>query len=144
MEHSDINEAVVQDCPFCRKEHIVSQYVKNASLEIKGEFIEYIEKGFMCPITQSDDGNSWASGKTFFENLLRARDAYRIKHSLLTSSEIVEIRKKYGLSQKELSNLLGWGDVTVARYETKLIQDETSDNLLRMVASNPSLVLDGF
>ncbi|MDA8226674.1 MAG: DUF4065 domain-containing protein [Desulfitobacterium hafniense] len=76
------------------------------------------------------------------ENLLRARDAYRQKKGLLTSNEIVNIRIYYGLTQSDFSALLGWGDVTVTRYESKTIQDETYDNIMRMVYENPLFALE--
>lgn len=38
--------------------------------------------------------------------------------------------------------LLGWGDVTVTRYESKTIQDETYDNVMRMVYNNPLFALE--
>lgn len=43
---------------------------------------------------------------------------------LLTSDEIVAIRESYGLSQVDLAKLLGWGEATISRYESKAIQDE--------------------
>lgn len=76
------------------------------------------------------------------ENLLRARDAYRIRNGLLTSKEIIGIRKSYGITQADLSALLGWGDITITRYESKAIQDETYDNILRMVRDNPLFALE--
>lgn len=76
------------------------------------------------------------------DNLLKVRDAYRIKHGLLTSEQIKEIRQFYSLSQKEFSNLLGRGDITVQRYEKKLIQDETYDSIIRMVYNNPAFALE--
>ena len=142
MENRVINELIIQFCPFCRKEHEVEKCTYTNFVEIKGDLIEYNEDGFTCPITQSEDGNSWANGKMLNQNLLQAHDAYRKKHGLLTSSEIISIRKKYTLNQRELSNLLGWGDITVSRYETKHIQDDTYDSLLRMVATNPSYALN--
>jgi putative zinc finger/helix-turn-helix YgiT family protein len=137
MKNKGVTEQVVQFCPFCKKEHMVERYSKKASLEIKGNMVEYIEDGFACPST----GSTWASAKMSDTNLLRARDAYRAKHGLLTSSQIIGIRKKYDLNQKELSNLFGWGDITVTRYETKLIQDETYDSLLQMAMDDPSFAL---
>ena len=142
MESRKKTELSVQYCPFCNIEHEVQIIHTETSLEIKGDIVEYIEEGFACPNTMNEDGNSWAPGKMFDENLLRARDAYRVKHNLLTSSQIIEIRKKYKFTQKELSNLLGGGDVTVARYETKSIQEETFDSLLRMVSKSPSFALE--
>ena len=76
------------------------------------------------------------------ENLLNAKNAYRKKHNLLTSNEIIDIRKKYNLSQVDFSRLLGLGDVTITRYETKAIQDETYDSILRRVKDDPSFVLE--
>ena len=43
---------------------------------------------------------------------------------LLTSDEIVAIRESHGLSQADLAKLLGWGEATISRYESKAIQDE--------------------
>jgi len=142
MDTKNKMELSVQYCPFCNKEHEVQRIHTETSLEIKGEMVEYMEESYVCPITSHEEGNSWAPGKMFDENLQRARDAYREKHNLLTSSQIIEIRKKYKFTQKELSNLLGGGDVTVARYETKLIQEETFDSLLRMVSKSPSFALE--
>ncbi len=56
---------------------------------------------------------------------------------LLTSDEITNIRKEYGLSQVELARLMGVGDVTIARYETKAIQEPIYDNILRRIKTYP-------
>jgi putative zinc finger/helix-turn-helix YgiT family protein len=111
-------------------------------MPMKGEKVECVVEYYKCPITDFEDGNSWTPGAMLDGNLLRARDAYRRERGLLTSGEIIEIRKKYGFTQKELANLLGWGDITISRYETSHIQDETYDRQLRIVMSNPAFVLD--
>lgn len=71
------------------------------------------------------------------KNLLNARNAYRKKKGLLTSDEIVAIRESYGLSQVDLAKLLGWGEATISRYESKAIQDEAYDMMLRLVKDDP-------
>lgn len=53
--------------------------------------------------------------------LRTARDLYRQKHGLLTSSNIARLRGRYGLSQRALARLLGWGEVTIQRYEKGVI-----------------------
>ena len=141
MLKEDFVEIITKDCPFCDEEHEVERHVQKTTIEIKNDVVEYMEEIFICPITECEDGNSWAPAGIADENLLRARDAYRAKHGLLISDQIIGIRKKYALNQKELSNLLGWGEVTISRYETKQIQEETYDNLLRMVMENPSFAL---
>lgn len=46
------------------------------------------------------------------------------------------------MTQSEYSFLLGWGEITVTRYETKTIQDETYDNIIRLSYENPLFALD--
>ena len=75
-------------------------------------------------------------------NLLNAKDEYRRQKHLLTSQQIKDIRKKYGITQAEFSFLLGLGEITITRYEKKLIQDETYDKIMRLVYDNAFLALD--
>jgi putative zinc finger/helix-turn-helix YgiT family protein len=136
-------EIVSRDCPFCDKTHNVEYHVELVKMPVKGDNeVEFVAEYFLCPDTDPEDGNSWTPGGMLDDNLSRGREAYRIKHGLLTSSEIVAIRNMYGFNQKELADLLGWGAVTISRYETKHIQDETYDRALRMVKDNPSFVLE--
>lgn len=60
-------------------------------------------------------------------------DAYRRKEGLLTSEEILGLRKKYRLSATALSKLIGAGEKTVTRYENGSIQDATHDRILRLL-----------
>ena len=134
-------EIINRDCPLCEKVHDVEHHIELSTLPIKGDVVECVVEYYRCPINKIDGEDSWTPTGMLDENLLRLRDAYRAKHNLLTSDEIVSIRKKYGLSQKELSDLFGWGGVTVARYETSHIQDETYDSLLRMVMGDTTFAL---
>jgi len=66
-------------------------------------------------------------------NLEKAYSQYRQIHKLLSPDEIRTIREKYGLSQRALSRLLGWGEITIHRYENGAIQDNAHDKLLRLI-----------
>ena len=44
-------------------------------------------------------------------------NTYRLDHQLLTVDEIVGIRKTIGLNQRDFSRLLGFGEITISRYE---------------------------
>lgn len=129
------------DCPICDEIHEVEVRERQASTVIKGEKVNYLEKVFYC-CNADDDDCEFETGKLLNENLLRARNAYRKNHGLLTSNEIVEIREMYSLSQVELSRLLGWGEATISRYESKAIQEEVYDNMLRLIKDNPLTALD--
>lgn len=128
------------DCPICDKVHEVKIRERQATNIIKGEEINYCEKVYYC--CNGDDECEFETGKLANENLLRARNRYREKHGLLTSDEIVGIREMYNLSQIELSRLLGWGEATISRYESKAIQEEVYDNMLRMIKNNPLIALE--
>jgi len=74
------------------------------------------------------------------ENLRIVRNAYRKETGLLTDTEIKNIRRKYDLNQRNFSLLLGFGEITITRYESKSIQEKTHDLIIRS-ASNPELFL---
>lgn len=123
------------DCPLCDKKHEVEERKRITQTIIKGEKVTYEEIYFLCKNSDEDE-NEFVTSKMLNANLLNARNQYRIRHELLTSNEIVKIREQYGLSQVDLSKLLGWGEVTISRYESKAIQDEAYDNILRMIKSD--------
>ena len=60
-------------------------------------------------------------------------DIYRERHNIIFPAEIVAIREKYGLSQKNLALLLGLGEVTVHRYEGGALADAAPSKLLRLM-----------
>lgn len=129
---------VSYSCPLCEKTHKVKVYEEKAKVLIKNKTVEYIEIFYFCP--ESDE--EFYPEKIMNENLTKARDSYKRLSGLLTSYEIKEIRDYYGLNQKELSNLFGWGDITIQRYENKAIQDETYDEVLRRAKDDPMFVFD--
>lgn len=136
MRGNTLIRKIHMECPLCDEIHEIEERKRIANIIIKGEEIEYEETYYFC--TNSDEyENEFTFGKMENENLLNARNAYRRKHGLLTSNEIVEIRERYGLSQIDLAKLLGWGEATISRYESKAIQDEAYDNILRMIKDNP-------
>ena len=74
------------------------------------------------------------------ENLRKIRNEYRRKNGLLLDYNIKQIRDKYKLSQKDFALLLGLGEVTITRYESKTVQDKSQDEIIRN-ASNPEYFL---
>ncbi len=130
-------------CPACGKTHDVEERIRDTMTVIKGQEVVYKETYLYCS-DASEDENEFESGTMMNKNLLNARNAYRIQNGLLTSDEIVKIRESYGMSQVDLARLLGWGEATISRYESKAIQDESYDNTLRLVRENPYQVLEYF
>ena len=72
--------------------------------------------------------------------LIESLDEQRyIRLGLLSPTEIKAIRVKAGLSQSEISKLLGIGEKTYTRWETgKSLQNKSSDNLIRLFGEDSS------
>lgn len=136
MERSNLIRKIQMECPLCDSVHEIEERKRISKTIIKGEEVEYEETFYFCKHCDEDE-NEFAPARMENENLLNARNAYRRKHNLLTSYEIVEIRERYGVSQTDLAKLLGWGEATISRYESKAIQDEAYDNMLRIIRDNP-------
>jgi putative zinc finger/helix-turn-helix YgiT family protein len=128
-------------CPLCDKTHEIEERKRITTITLKGEEVTYEERFYFC-VNANEDENEFETGAMTNENLLNARNAYRVKMGLLTSDEIVAIRENYGLSQVDLAKLLGWGEATISRYESKAIQDEAYDTMLRLIKDNPLQALE--
>lgn len=136
-----IKKVFLNNCPVCGQAHEVKEIEDDAQVIIKGEPITYKERYFYCENAEIDE-SEFIPARMANKNLLAARDNYRRKHHLLTSSDIVYLRKDYDLSQVELARLLGWGEATISRYESKAIQDESHDMMLRLIRKDPLTILD--
>lgn len=143
MDNNDILlEKELRGCPICGKEHEVEKRKRKSQIKIKDTMVNFDEIYYRCTNVSDNEDNEYASAIIMDRNLLEAKDVYRKENGLLTSKEIKQIRKKYGLTQAEFSFLLGLGEITITRYETKLIQDETYDKIMRLVYEDAFLALD--
>ena len=75
-------------------------------------------------------------------NSLAMKDTYRKKIGLLTSKEIISIRIKYHMSQKDFSAILDWGKAIITRYENHQVQDRVHDDIMRKVDTDPKWFLE--
>lgn len=141
MEANTLIRRVHMNCPLCDKTHEVEERKRFTTITLRGEEVTYEERFYFCANADEDE-NEFETGAMTNANLLNARNAYRVKHGLLTTDEIISIRENYGLSQVDLAKLLGWGEATISRYESKAIQDEAYDTMLRLIKDNPLKALE--
>jgi putative zinc finger/helix-turn-helix YgiT family protein len=67
-------------------------------------------------------------------------DAFHKQAGLLTPDEILLGRESLGLTQKEMSDLLGIADATLSRWETGVqVQQRSFDKFLRAFFASPAL-----
>ncbi len=119
-------------CSKCDK--VIKSSIKNIdeTFNVKGDKIAITSKVAMC----DDCGETIFNSELDSANLDLAYSVYRKKHNLLSPTDIANIRTKYGISQRSLSSLLEWGDITINRYENGAIQDPAHNEVL-MLISNP-------
>lgn len=133
-------------CPYCEKETVLKQIAKQDVIKVQGENIEVEVNVYLCP----ECGGEFEDPQSSIDPLDIAYQEFRKKHGFLRPEEIREARKRFGLTQAELSELLGWGGATLSRYENGALQDETHDralrlaieprNLLTLINQNPSVL----
>lgn len=109
------------------KTHVIKRM---ESYPVKGgERIPVEARVRVCDTCNTDVSDDVLDG----EALQTAYAIYRAKHGIMTAEEIATMRELYGLSQRSLSTLLGWGEITIHRYETGMIPDGAHAQLLQLV-----------
>lgn len=108
-----------------------------STYKVSDEEIEIEENIAVCKTC----GSRLEHDKFEEENTDRLYNKYRKKHNMLFPEEIKNIRKQYGLTQREMSQLLGWGEITYHRYENGSLPDKAHHNQLLLIR-NPQNVKD--
>lgn len=115
-------------CPSCDAEgsvwkaadRAVKQVLRGETFTVHGQVMECAHCGYhMLTDAQAD-------------RVVRlTADAYRLKHGLLSSTEIVSRRVAMAMSQQEFADHLGVGIASLKRWENGHVQDLAGDRLIR-------------
>jgi putative zinc finger/helix-turn-helix YgiT family protein len=133
-------------CLNCEKE-TDTQFIKTKeAIKVRGEKIELEVEYLKC----LECGNEFRPPEATVDPLNQAYREYRRRHSMLQPDEIREQRERYGLTQQEMSKLLGWGFATLSRYENGALQSDAHEkalkltmephNLLKLIQQNPDAI----
>jgi len=122
-------------CPNCEKEAKIKTVTLAEGIDVRGETIEVEAQYSQCTECGVEFENTQSP-----DALEEAYREYRRRHDMLQPEDIREWRKTYGITQKELSALLGWGGATLSRYENGALQDETHEKMLRMSMESHNLL----
>lgn len=119
-------KTVKKECPICEAKRELQFGKRSETLKIRDEDIAVESKVYYCPI-----------GKHYFhdvddeeEKFQKAYREYRNRKNLLQPEDIKQIREKYGFSQRAFARFLGWGEITIQRYEAGALQDFAHNSLL--------------
>jgi len=127
---------MLEICPICEKKSVISQITKEEKILVRGEPVEIKPTYYKC----SKCGSEYLNTMDNNDPLESAYRKYRKKNNMLQPEEIRKLRRSIGLTQGELSDLLGWGRATISRYENGSLQDKSHDIQLRML-KEPGFVL---
>ena len=127
-----------QLCSCCMEIHEVKTVQIKENTEFKGVPVVYDARYQYCDRAEE----LYMEEEQMQENDLAVKDAYRKKLGLLTSGEITDIRKNYGISQNDFCMILGWGGKTITRYEGHQVQDRAHDTILKKISGDPAWFLE--
>ena len=118
-------------CPECDREVDARLEHRTETLPVKGEPTPYDAEVAVCPCCGGIIGDS----RIEEGNLRRAYSAYCTAHGLMAPDEVTELRNSYGLSLREFSKFLGFGEQTIARYEAGAIPDDSHNTMLKLAST---------
>lgn len=116
-------------CPKCDKTRLVKTIQREETLTVRATPIKIVSALTECLVCHE----AFATEAQEEENVRKAYDEYRRQKALLSPSEVRDVRASYGLSQTGLSQWLGWGEITIHRYEAGGIQDAAHNETLMLL-----------
>jgi len=122
-------------CPPCGMMTGRRIQARKETLNVRGVPIEVDADVAVCVACGQDVADMDLDDMT----LERAYAIYRQRFNILSPIQIREIRERSGLSQRGFGRLLGWGDVTVHRYETGALPDMAHNALLEALQDEETL-----
>ena len=106
---------------------------RTETYDVRGEPTEVLTRVGVCPACGADLSIEELDDAT----LVAVYNEYRQKHGIMAPEEMVRLRNRYGLGVRPFSLLLGWGEITLHRYEGGSLQDASHETALRL-AQDPA------
>ncbi len=115
-------------CPNCESEQELERVRRRETVSVRGEKIQVQAAYWRCRACGEE-----FEGPDGQDEVAQAYTLYRTKKGLMQPKEIKRLREEYGLTQGELAKILGFGAVTLSRYETGMLQTAAQDRILQLL-----------
>lgn len=113
-------------CPNCESSKFIEKQIRHTGAYANEEF------DVVAPTLECAECHEQLMNNLQMNQLRTAVvDAYREKHVLLTSKEIIGFRARLKMSQREFADYLGVGEASVKRWETYYAQERAMDEHVR-------------
>ncbi len=118
-------------CPFCKKE-VEYKIEKRDIKEFRGIEINTYENVAICKECHQDLYVNEIEEK----NNERIYELYREKANIIKPQDIIDLRGKYDISQRELTAILGFGKMTINRYERGGVPTKSQSDYIKLLIDN--------
>jgi len=115
-------------CPHCESEQELEHIRRREIVVVRGEKIGVQASYWRCRACGEE-----FEGPNNHDEVADAYALYRKKKGLMQPAEIKRLREAYAVTQSELAKILGFGAVTLSRYETGMLQTAAQDRILQML-----------
>lgn len=118
-------------CPYCKKE--VEYKIEERKLKLfKGIEINTYENIAVCTKCNQDlyvDEIENANNERIYQ-------IYREKTNIVKPEDIIGLREKHDISQRELTAILGFGKMTINRYERGSVPTKSQSDYIKLLIEN--------
>lgn len=118
-------------CPYCKKE-VEYKIEKRDLKEFRGIEVNTFENVAICNecnqdlyVNEIEDANNE-----------RIYQIYREKANIINAEDIIKLREKYDISQRELTSILGFGKMTINRYERGGLPTKSQSDYIKLLIEN--------
>ena len=118
-------------CPYCKKE-VEYKIEKRDLKEFRGIEINTFENVAICNECNQD----LYVNKIEDENNERIYKIYREKANIIKAEDIIKLRERYDISQRELTSILGFGKMTINRYERGGLPTKSQSDYIKLLIEN--------
>ena len=118
-------------CPYCKKE-VEYKIEKRDVKEFRGIEINTYENVAACKECHQDLYVNEIEEK----NNERIYELYREKANIIKPQDIIDLRGKYDISQRELTAILGFGKMTINRYERGGVPTKSQSDYIKLLIDN--------
>lgn len=118
-------------CPYCKKE-VEYKIEKRDLKEFRGIEVNTFENVAICNECNQD----LYVNEIEDENNERIYQIYREKANIIKPEDIIKLREKYDISQRELTAILGFGKMTINRYERGGLPTKSQSDYIKLLIEN--------
>ena len=118
-------------CPYCKKE--VEYNIEKRDLkDFRGIEVNTFENVAICNECNQD----LYVNEIEDVNNKRIYQIYREKANIIKADDIIKLREKYDISQRELTSILGFGKMTINRYERGGLPTKSQSDYIKLLIEN--------